>query len=119
MTLVHGVQTSYRLYLLFTLLLCSFYVTDLIKKLELRLLVVFNLLKIKLVRPKLVYRCQTQPVLILGFISRNYFYGNNHTQPPIKCSKLIRKSPERREFMADFERNSNLVLVFLLLTLSK
>ena len=32
----YGVQTSYILHLFFLLLLCSYYVTDIIKKLELR-----------------------------------------------------------------------------------
>ena len=42
-----GVQTIHHIYLLFPSLLCSHYVADLIKKLELRLMVVSVLLEIK------------------------------------------------------------------------
>ena len=63
-----GIQKIYTLHLFFIfLLLCSPYVADLIKKVELHLVVVSVLLKIKfghahLVCPKSVYRCRKQAV---------------------------------------------------------
>ena len=55
----YGAQTSYILKLFCFLLLCSYCVTDMIKKLELCLLLVIILFKIS---PKSVHRCRKQPV---------------------------------------------------------
>ena len=68
-TIIKESKKNYTLYLFFIFSsLCSYYVTDLIKKLELHITVVFlfwlrlSLGTSKLVCPKSVYPCRKQPV---------------------------------------------------------
>ena len=64
----------------------------------------------------------------MPFIAGNYFFKVNNRNTRTRCeicSKLTRKTPERRHwrrsgvFIVNFEHISHLALVFLLLTLNR
>ena len=93
-----GVQKNHTLYLFFIFsLLCSPYIADLIKKLELHIMVVSILLKIKcgqaqICVPKLVYWCQKQPVPNPVSVSLAYIYISDYGDSVMPFSGLVKVS---------------------------